>query len=508
MNTFDADVIVVGAGPTGLMLAGELSLNGVSVLVVDRLAEPIRESRALGFSARTIEEFAQRGLISRLGDVDVIPFGHFGGVPLDYRVVKGGSYGARGIPQARTEAMLAGWIAERGVTVRRGIEVTGLTQDENAVTLHTADGDGAGVLTARYVVGCDGARSVVRTAAGIDFSGTAPTVELRFADLSGVQLRPRFSGEPVPGGMVMVLPLGPDRCRVIYYDRAQPLRTTPGPITFAEVTEAFGRLSGEDISAATPLWVSSTTDVSRQAAQYRSGRVFVAGDAAHIHLPIGAQGMSAGIQDAVNLGWKLALTLKGHTGEQLLDTYHAERHPVGARILANTLAQRTLYLGGAEVDPLRQVFGELVRHEEVQRHLVGMVTGLDIRHDVGGEGHRLLGRRLPDRQVTRDGVKQSVLALLASGRGLLLDLADSPALRAAARDWSDRVDTVTVQHDTDNDSDSDSTGENESEGRAGAVLVRPDGYVAWVGAAGDGPGARASGMPLTRALTRWFGPAH
>ncbi|MFD8309295.1 FAD-dependent monooxygenase [Streptomyces sp. NPDC059690] len=491
MNTFDADVIVVGAGPTGLMLAGELSLNGVAVLVVDRLAEPIGESRALGFSARTIEEFAQRGLISRLGDVDVIPFGHFGGVPLDYRVLEGGSYGARGIPQARTEAMLAGWIAERGVKVRRGIEVTGVAQDDDAVTVEL--GGGAGALRARYVVGCDGARSVVRTCAGIDFPGTAPTVELRFADVAGVRLRPRFSGEPVPGGMVMVLPLGPDRARVIYYDRAQPLRTTPGPITFAEVAEAFGRLSGEDISGATPLWVSSTTDVSRQAAAYRSGRVFVAGDAAHIHLPIGAQGMSAGIQDAVNLGWKLALALKGRAGEHLLDTYHTERHPVGARILANTLAQRTLYLGGAEVDPLRQVFGELVRHEEVQRHLVGMVTGLDIRHDVGGAGHPLLGRRLPDRQVTRDGVKQSVLGLLASGRGLLLDPAGSPALRAAAQGWSDRVDTVTVQPSEEED--------------PGAVLVRPDGYVAWVGAPGEGPGAAASGMPLTRALTRWFGPA-
>ncbi|MER5511588.1 FAD-dependent monooxygenase [Streptomyces sp. NPDC002766] len=491
MNTFDADVIVVGAGPTGLMLAGELSLNGVAVLVVDRLAEPIGESRALGFSARTIEEFAQRGLISRLGDVDVIPFGHFGGVPLDYRVLEGGSYGARGIPQARTEAMLAGWIAERGVKVRRGTEVTGVAQDDDAVTVEL--GGGTGALRARYVVGCDGARSVVRTSAGIDFPGTAPTVELRFADVTGVRLRPRFSGEPVPGGMVMVLPLGPDRARVIYYDRAQPLRTDPGPITFAEVAEAFGRLSGEDISGATALWVSSTTDVSRQAAAYRSGRVFVAGDAAHIHLPIGAQGMSAGIQDAVNLGWKLALAVKGRAGEHLLDTYHAERHPVGARILANTLAQRTLYLGGDEVDPLRQVFGELVRHEEVQRHLVGMVTGLDIRHDVGGEGHPLLGRRLPDRQVTRDGVKQSVLSLLASGRGLLLDLAGSAELRAAAKGWSDRVDTVTVQRPEDED--------------LGAVLVRPDGYVAWVGGPGEGPGAAASGMPLTRALTRWFGPA-
>ncbi|MEU6422814.1 FAD-dependent monooxygenase [Streptomyces spiralis] len=494
MNSIDADVIIVGAGPTGLMLAGELSLNGVSVLVVDRLAEPISQSRALGFSARTIEEFAQRGLISRLGDVDVIPFGHFGGVPLDYRVLPGGSYGARGIPQSLTEAMLAGWVAERGVEVRRGIEVTGVEQDEEGAGVRIAGPEGTAVLRGRYVVGCDGARSVVRTSARIDFPGTEPTVELRFADIAGVRLRPRFSGEPVPGGMVMVLPLGPDRSRVIYYDRARPLRTGAGPITFEEVAEAFGRLSGEDISAATPLWVSSTTDVSRQAAQYRKGRILLAGDAAHIHLPIGAQGMSAGIQDAVNLGWKLALDIKGRAPKGLLDTYHSERHPVGARILANTLAQRTLYLGGDEADPLRQVFGELVRHEDVQRHLVGMVTGLDIRHDVGCDRHPLLGRRLPDQQISRDGVKQSVYTLLHAGRGLLLDLAGDAGLRAAARGWSDLIDTVTVQG-------------LEGEGGLGAVLVRPDGYVAWAGAAGEGPAAGVTGMPLTDALARWFGPA-
>lgn len=485
MDNHEADVIIVGAGPTGLMLAGELSLHGISVTVLEKLTEPMRQSRALGFSARTIEEFAQRGLLSRLGDVDVIPVGHFGGVQLDYRVLSGGSYGARGIPQSRTEGMLAGWIAERGVEVRRGVEASGLEQDADGVTLGLA---GGGSLRARYVIGCDGARSVVRTAAGIDFPGTDPAIELRFADISGVRLRPRFSGEAVPGGMVMVLPLGPDRCRIIYYDRREPLRTGTEPITFEEVAEAFGRLSGEDVSGATAHWVSSTTDVSRQAAEYRRGRVFVAGDAAHIHLPIGAQGMSAGIQDVVNLGWKLALVLKGQAPDELLDTYHTERHPVGERILTNTLAQRILYLGDDEVTPLRDVFAELTRHDEVQRHLVGMVTGLDIRHDMGPGDHPLLGRRLEDAELVADGAKTTVYELLRTGRGVLLDLTGGPRLRAAAGPWRDRIDVVAAE-----------PGEGLPE--SGAILVRPDGYIAWIA------GTRESGDGLGEALGRWFGPA-
>jgi 2-polyprenyl-6-methoxyphenol hydroxylase-like FAD-dependent oxidoreductase len=492
MDNFDADVIVVGAGPTGLMLAGELGLHGISVAVLDRLAEPMRQSRALGFSARTIEEFGQRGLLARLGGVDVIPVGHFGGVPLDYRVLPGGSYGARGIPQSRTEAVLAGWAAEQGAVTHRAVEVTGLEQDADGVTVHTSGGgafDG-GRLRARYVVGCDGARSTVRRCAGIDFPGTEPTVELRFADISGVPLRPRFSGERVPGGMVMVLPLGPDRCRIIYYDRDEPLRASREPITFEEVAAAFLKLSGEDIGAAEPSWVSSTTDVSRQAARYRRGRVFVAGDAAHVHLPIGAQGMSAGVQDAVNLGWKLALVLAGQAPDGLLDTYHAERHPVGARILTNTLAQRTLYLGGEEITPLTDVFAELSRFESVRRSLVGMVTGLDIRHDVGPGGHPLLGRRLPDGELTGEpgggGPRTSVHQLLHTGRGVLLDLGGDGTLPTAAKPWADRVDTV------------------RAEGAAHlpdveALLLRPDGYVAWVAPDRDG-------STLPAALERWFGP--
>ncbi|MFF4044715.1 FAD-dependent monooxygenase [Streptomyces sp. NPDC001816] len=489
MSTFDADVIVVGAGPTGLMLAGELRLNGVSVIVLDKLAEPIRESRALGFSARTIEEFAQRGLISRFGEVGVIPVGHFGGVPLDYQVLEGGSYGARGIPQARTEGVLGGWARELGAEVRRGVEVLGLEQDADGVTVTGATPDGTVTLRARHVVGADGARSAVRKLAGIDFPGTEPAIELRFADVAGVQLRPRFSGERVPGGMVMVIPMGPDRARVIYFDSAQPLRTADGPITFDEVVEAWQRLTGEDISGATPLWVSSTTDNSRQASEYRRGRVFLAGDAAHIHLPIGAQGMSAGVQDAVNLGWKLALDVKGQAPEGLLDTYHAERYPVGARILTNTLAQRILYLGGDDITPLREVFTELVEnHESVRRHLVGMVTGLDIRHATVPGEHPLLGRRLPDRELVVDGEKTSAFALLAAGRAVLLELGDGLGLREAAAGWADRVDVLRVDHP-------------DCAAPVDAILVRPDGYVAWVAPLGAGSEG------LVDALSHWFGPA-
>ncbi|TMQ91581.1 monooxygenase [Actinomadura soli] len=497
MNALDADVIIVGAGPTGLMLAGELSLAGVSPLVLERLAEPIRQSRALGFSARTIEEFGQRGLLSRFGELQTIPFGHFGGLQIDYRVIEGGSYGARGIPQSRTESILAEWASDLGVRVRREHEVEGLEADDSGVELRVSTPEGPVRLRASHVVGCDGARSTVRELAGIDFPGTEPKIEMWLADIKGPRLRPRFSGERVPGGMVMVLPLGPDVNRVVVYERdAEPGPDRPMP-GFDEVAAAWERLTGEDIHDAEPLWISRFTDSSRLAAEYRRGRVFVAGDAAHVHMPIGAQGMSAGVQDAVNLGWKLAAEIHGHAPAGLLDTYHRERHPVGARIVANTLAQRILYLSGDEMEPLRELLGELLVHEPVQRHLVGMVTGLDIRYDVGPGEHPLLGRRLPDRELVGDSGKTSVHELLRAARGLVLDLAGDPVTRAAAEPWRDRVDIVSAAPHGNGSAHGNGAG-MPLDG-TDALLVRPDGYVAWAGTRGSG----AKGLP--DALARWFG---
>jgi bifunctional hydroxylase/dehydrase len=491
MEQFDADVIIVGAGPTGLMLAGELRLGGVRTIVLDRLAEPMKQSRALGFSARTIEEFGQRGLLPRFGEVQTIPFGHFGGVMLDYRVLEDGSFGARGIPQSRTEAVLAGWAAELGAVVRRGVEVTGLDEGAEGVTVEVRGPDGPQQLRARYVAGCDGGRSTVRKLIGVDFPGTDPVIEMWFADVAGCDVRPRPAGERVPTGSVLVLPMGPGMSRVILHERGAMHRQGPGGPSFTEVADAWQRLTGEDIHGGTPLWTSYVTDASRQAAEYRRGSVFLLGDAAHVHLPIGAQGMSAGVGDAVNLGWKLAAAVRGDAPAGLLDSYHTERHPVGARILANTLAQRILYLSGDELDPMREVLTELVAYPEVQRHLAGMVTGLDIRYDVGPGDHPLLGRRLPN--ITLTGAfgpagGTPAFELLHAARGVVLDLTGDGKVQAAAEPWAERVDVVrSASRPAGALADAD------------AAVVRPDGYLAWIGSAGSG----ADG--LSDVLARWFG---
>jgi len=487
----EADVIIVGAGPAGLMLAGELRLAGVDTIVLERLPERTGESRGLGFTARTMEVFDQRGLLSRFGDISTSDVGHFGGLPVDFGVLEGAHQAAKSVPQSQTEAVLESWVRELGADLRRGHEVVALSQDPDAVRVEVKGPDGTQTLRARYLVGCDGGRSTVRRAVGFDFPGTAATLEMFLADVKGLELEPSMIGTTYPEGMVMVGPLPGGVTRLILCERGVPPRRRTAPPGYDELAAGWKRVTGQDISHGEPVWVSSFGNATRQVTEYQRDRVLLAGDAAHIHLPAGGQGMNTSIQDAVNLGWKLAAVVRGRAPEALLSSYHQERHPVGRRLLMNTQAQGLLFLSGSEVQPLRDVLNELIQYPEVSRHLAAMVSGIEIRYDVGGGGHPLLGRRMPQLELVGDGFKSSSTELLHGGRGVLLDLADNAALRRRATGWADRVDTVTAEpHGLAAGGELDGTT---------AVLVRPDGYVAWAA-----PGSHGD---LPMALERWFGPA-
>jgi len=504
----DAPVIVVGAGPAGLSLSAELRLGGSEVIVLDKLPQPSGESRGLGFTARTMELFDQRGLLPRFGTTETSALGHFGGMPLDYSVLPGAHFGARGIPQARVEKVLADWSTELGAEIRRGWEVTGITvvggddgDSNSGVELEADTPGGPRRLRARYVVGCDGGRSTIRAGGGFSFPGTPATMEMFLADVAGCGLRARQIGELRPGGMVMSAPLGDGVDRIIVCERGTPPRRRTGPPAFAEVADAWERLTGEDIHGGTGLWVSSFGNAAYQVTEYRRGPLLLAGDAAHTHLPAGGQGMSVSIQDAMNLGWKLAATVGGRAPAGLLDTYQAERHPVGARLLMNTRAQGYLYLSGTTVQPLRQVFAELMELPEAGRHLAGMVSGLDIRYHSGSEGHPLVGRRIPGQELIGAAGKTSTTGLLHRGRGVLLTLTEQSEqreLHRAAAAWADRIDQVTATpHEPPAGSPLAGTT---------AALIRPDGYVAW--AESHAEHAEPSADSMKAALTSWFGPPH
>jgi bifunctional hydroxylase/dehydrase len=438
----------------------------------------------VGCTTRTMEVLDQRGLLGRFGPLETGNFGHFAGVPLDLGVLDSVHEAAKTVPQSQTELVLEKWAVELGADLRRGVEVVGLLQTDDHVEVTARSEDGERTFRASYVVGCDGARSVVRKLAGFAFPGTDSTRELLLADVTGVTVQPRMVGEKLPGGMVMAGRMPDGVTRLIVSEHGATPRRRSEPVRYSEVAEAWLRVTGEDVSAADPLWVSAFGNAARQASAYRTGRVLLAGDAAHIHLAAGGQGMNTSIQDSVNLGWKLAAVVRGRSPEALLDTYHDERHPVGARLLLNTRAQGVLILGDSDVLPLRSVLAELAVYPDVQRHLAAMVTGLEIRYDVGGGTHPLLGRRMPHWDLTGCHAA-STTELLRPARGVLLDLRDNPVLRERAQPWADRIDIVTcagTQADT-----------------TAAVLVRPDGHVAWAA-----PGAHDD---LPTALARWFGPA-
>ncbi|MFJ8733197.1 rifampin monooxygenase [Streptomyces bauhiniae] len=473
------DVIVVGGGPTGLMLAGELRLAGVGVVVLERLAEPSSQSRGRGLHARSVEVMDQRGLLDRfLAESEKFQVGGlFGGImkPWPDRLDTAHPYGLA-TPQAVTERLLGAWARELGAEIRRGQEVVALSQDADGVTVGLADGTD---LRARYAVGCDGGRSTVRKLLGVGFPGEPASVETLLGDMEATEdpatiaavveevrkTQLRFGLAPdVDGQQGLYRVIVP--ADGVSEDRAAP--------TLAEFRQQLRAVAGTDFGVHSPRWLSRFGDATRQAERYRVGRVLLAGDAAHIHPPAGGQGLNLGVQDAFNLGWKLAAEVHGWAPDGLLDSYHAERHPVGARVLETTRAAMTLLGTGPGATALRELFARLMDFEEVNRHITGMITAVDIRYDLG-EGHELLGRRLRDVKLKQGRLYEHT----RTARGLLLDQTG----RLSVGGWADRVDhLVDVSDELD----------------VPAVLLRPDGHVAWAG---------ESQEELLAHLPKWFGEA-
>ncbi|WTY77707.1 FAD-dependent monooxygenase [Streptomyces phaeochromogenes] len=496
----DTDVVIAGAGPTGLMLACELRLAGVDVMVVEQLAQRTGESRAGGIHSRTLEVLDQRGILDRfLAAGELTPVGHFSGLWLDFDGCESRHALPLMILQSTIERLLEEWAAELGVRVRWSSEVRGIRQDEDGVTVELGTTEAApATLRARYAVGCDGGRSTVRKLSGIDFPGTPATMTALLGDVELPELPEEFIFmRRCQGGHYSALALEPGWYRVITseYDH---VADRDDSATFEQLRESLIRLAGTDFGMHSPRWISRFGDAARQAAQYREGRVLLAGDAAHIHYPAGGQGLNIGVQDAVNLGWKLASVLRGEAPESLLDSYHTERHPVGERLLHNTRAQSALARPGAQMDALREVFGSLIVFDDVNRYLRGMITALDVRYPADGD-HPLAGRRVPDADLKTPDDATRVYELLHPARPVLLDLRGSDEVAAAAEGWADRVDLVEARSEDDH-WPVPAIGEIPA---PAALLIRPDGHVAWASAAGGAPDTSA----LQTALATWFGPA-
>jgi 3-(3-hydroxy-phenyl)propionate hydroxylase len=476
-------VVIAGGGPTGLMLAGELALAGVDVAIVEpRTSQAVDGSRAGGLHARTIEILDQRGIAGRfLAEGRAMQIAGFAGVPLDI-----GDFPTRhpyglALWQGHIERLLAGWVGELAVPIYRGRAVTGFAQDDTGVDVALSDG---GSLRADYLVGCDGGRSTIRKAAGIAFPGTEPSTGWIIAEVE-MEGEPAFGLRREGGGIGRAA----DGVRIrVVLPEGDTAHT--GEPTLRDLRDALIAAYGTDWGAHSPTWISRFTDMTRQALSYRAGRVLLAGDAAHVHPPQGGQGLNLGVQDATNLGWKLALTVKGASPDTLLDTYHAERHPVAARALRTTMAQVALLRPDERVEAAREVVSELLRMDEPRKHVAAELSGLGIRYDLGA-GHPLLGRRMPDLDLdTADGPRR-VFALLHAARPVLLNLGAPGGVDIAP--WADRVQVLDARYD----------GEWElpvlgAVAAPAAVLIRPDGYVAWVG--------DRTQQGLTDALTAWFGP--
>jgi 2-polyprenyl-6-methoxyphenol hydroxylase-like FAD-dependent oxidoreductase len=496
MSMIEHAVVIAGGGPTGLMLAGELALAGVDVAIVEpRVSQDLAGSRAGGLHARTIEVFDQRGIADRfLSQGQVAQVAGFAGVPLDISDFPTQHPYGLGLWQKHIERILAGWVGELEVPIHRGREVTGFAQDDSGVDVGLSDGQS---LLAEYLVGCDGGRSLVRKAAGIEFPGWDPTTssliaEVEMSEEPELGIHHDALGTHALGRVDYEIRDG----EVVYADRGpvgvMVTEEHVGPATeptLRDLSEALIGVYGTDYGIHSPTWISRFTDMSRQAAAYREGRILLAGDAAHVHYPVGGQGLNIGVQDAVNLGWKLAQVVNRTSPESLLDTYHAERHPVAARVLHTTMAQVALGRPDDRIKAARDVVSELLGMDEPRRRLAGEMSGLSVHYDLG-EGHPLLGRRMPDLDVvTADGPLR-VYTLLHDARPVLLNLGAPGGVDITP--WANRVRSIDAEYV--------GTLELPVLGvvmAPTAVLIRPDGYVAWVG--------ERTQVGLADALTAWFG---
>jgi 2-polyprenyl-6-methoxyphenol hydroxylase-like FAD-dependent oxidoreductase len=476
-------VVIAGGGPTGLMLAGELALAGVDVVIVERRAtQDVDGSRAGGLHARTIEVLDQRGIAGRfLAEGQAMQIQGFGRIPLDISDFPTRHNYGLALGQSHIERILAGWVRELEVPILRERDVTGFTEDDRGVRVALSSGE---TLRAQYLVGCDGGRSLVRKAAGIEFPGWDPTTSWLIAEVEA-----REQPEPGlrPGGGVGASEDG--RLRIVL---SEPRVGTGREPTLQDLRDALIAADGTDYGVHDPSRISRFTDMTRQAAQYRKGRVLLAGDAAHVHPPPGGQGLNTGVQDAVNLGWKLAQVVEGSSPDSLLDTYHAERHPVGARVQQTSLAMGALTRTDARSVALHGTMAALLQMDEPRTLIAGELSGLDIHYDLGG-GHPLVGRRMPDLDLQTDEGLARVYELLHAARPVLLDLAGAGGPDAAyAAVGADRVRYVKAGYD--------GAWELPVLGEVPApraVLIRPDGYVAWAGDLTDPE------LPGTRAT--WFG---
>jgi 2-polyprenyl-6-methoxyphenol hydroxylase-like FAD-dependent oxidoreductase len=500
-----APVLVVGSGPSGLTLAHELALAGVRPVIIDRMPTPNEHSKALGLQPRTVEILAMRGLLQNVLDRSLaqVADAHFAGLPTVMHYQGWGSRHPYGviIPQDRVEAVLEQTLTDRyGIRVDRAHELVGLEQDRDGVTATVCTPDGERRIRAAYLVGCDGGRSTVRQQIGVAFPGSRTSFAGVVADVTlrkmpeTIGARPKSIRELLGSdtahqdGMTWPLvPLQNGLYRVVWGIYGQAHADPNAEVTEAEVRAAVHKRYGDDVEIDEVRWLSRFTDAAYQADQYRVGRVLLAGDAAHVHLPAAGQGLNMGVQDAMNLGWKLAATARDEAPPSLLDSYHDERHPVGRRVVENTRAQAVLTNPAEEYDGLRAIFARLLAMNEVNHYLAGMVSGLDIRYPMpGGDAHELLGMRMPDLDVFvgDEPEPRQVHQMLRAGRGVLLTTA--PDQRHADLAGA-RIDVVTVEALPDCGTD--------------AVLVRPDGYVCWVA-----PGTGDVFASLQDAVRTWFTP--